>query len=672
MSDLSPRKLAIACMVITAAMVSPGTVEAGRRAKGSVPFESLPTWVRQAVDRKVDADNKNAVWLHEEMIIEPQAGGGIRITRRLAGKALRSTGLDIIGSQAIFYGGEDEIVSQMAWTILPDRTVLAARPAKDTFDFPAISGFSVFDDHRGREIDSPGVTVGSIVAVESVVLQSFDGGAMGHYFGDQNRSTAFTRFTLNVPEGWNMEAIPLRMDRLDAEVLETRASISYTAHDQRPVDREKFGPPYRSILPLLWYRWWSPDGSRGFRDWDVVATWYEELTAGILDDADGVSTIVDGMKPESPELVLDSLTEAFSFAARQVRYVSIQIGIGGYKPFSPAEVCQLRYGDCKAKTFLMLAMAGNLGLDSFPVLVRTSDRGPLNKGIPGPVQFNHVIAAVRLPDKVGEDLWSAIDVEGIGRIVFLDSTDSSGSPWALPQGIQGTTALLLTAENGILIELPVQPPGSAKTTRILEAGIDEQGTILEATLVESWTGTRASGMRGYYGGMSEEEHHQAVLHDLGDRFPGSEIVEYSIEGLKQQDDPIQESTKLLGGRLGKRISDLLIVEPGKLSYGLLTRNLPPPPRESPVLAGLPREERIASSIRVPQGWSPEELPAPLMLETPELEVSAQWLFADGSLKYERTARLLMHRIPPERYSEFRTALSRLQAEDNRAVVFVRE
>jgi hypothetical protein len=208
------------------------------------------------------------------------------------------------------------------------------------------------------------------------------------------------------------------------------------------------------------------------------------------------------------------------------------------------------------------------------------------------------------------------------------------------------------------------------TTCRLEARIDADGALNEATLVESWAGNEASDIRRYYAGKPADDRRRDVLEDLQGRFPGSTIEDYGIEGLDQMEAPVVETTRMAGGRLGKRVSSMLILEPARIGYGLVSRRLPPPPRRWPLKVGSPREERIDVSIELPPGWVPEELPEPLHLDSSDIEVETDWSYADGKLSYRRTARLLVSRIPPDRYPSFRDALSRLQQERSCAVVLV--
>jgi hypothetical protein len=657
-------------LLLLALTAAPDAVHGRGKPKDRIPRADLPEWVREASDRPAFADGHDVTWLLVETLVEPLPDAGVRITTRHAGKVVREAGRGMLGSWTVFYGQEDEVVSQKAWNILPDGTVRASKPGRDVRDAPAVAGYSVYDDVRASTIAAPGVQVGSIVASESVKLQGIDTGAYPFYFGSLDEPTVRSRFTLRVPEGWGWEAVRRRMEDTGIELTQRDDGFTLSGSDLVSQPREELRPAFHELLPLVWGRWWSPDGARGYEDWNAVGRWYEELSAPVLEDTGESAEIGARLDPSGPEELKASLAEAFAFAARTVRYVSIQIGIGGYLPSSPADVCRLRYGDCKAKSFLMRALVAPWGLASYPVLVRFRSHGPVAADVPSPNQFNHAIVAIALPEDAGEDLWATLDVEGVGRVLFMDPTANEGSPWDLPDVVQGTSALLVTPDGGELIRLPDQPPSAAVTTHRLEARIDADGALTAATLVDSWTGNKASDIRHYYAGKPEDDRRRDVLEDLQGRFPGSVVEDYRIEGLSEVEAPVVETTRMTGGRLGKRVSTMLILEPARSGYGLLGTRLPPPPRRWPLKVGSPREERVHVSIELPSGWVPEELPEPLRLESGDMEVETEWAFAAGKLTYRRTARLLASRVPPERYASFRDALSRLQQERASAVVLV--
>jgi hypothetical protein len=138
-----------------------------------------------------------------------------------------------------------------------------------------------------------------------------------------------------------------------------------------------------------------------------------------------------------------------AFAALQLvedktRYFFIGMGEGGYVPANADDTWTRRFGDCKAKTALLLALLRNLGVDAEPVLVNLGAGDGINELPPSLAAFNHVVVRVKIR---GESFW-------------LDGTrtgDSNAQAMQPPPHRWG---------------LPVRPQGAA-----LEAIVEHQITV---------------------------------------------------------------------------------------------------------------------------------------------------------------------------------------------------
>jgi tetratricopeptide (TPR) repeat protein/transglutaminase-like putative cysteine protease len=176
-----------------------------------------------------------------------------------------------------------------------------------------------------------------------------------------------------------------------------------------------------------------------FTDWKQIAQWYAKLQGERM-------TVDDSVRKKADELIkgASSPTEKarrlYDFVARNIRYVSISLGVGRYQPHSAADVLQNGYGDCKDKHTLFSAMLHAEGIQSYPVLIDSSRQ--LDADIPSPAQFDHVITAARLG--TGTDLtWldTTPEVTPFGLILYqlrnkqavVASDDSEG-------GLQRTPA----------------------------------------------------------------------------------------------------------------------------------------------------------------------------------------------------------------------------------------
>lgn len=110
----------------------------------------------------------------------------------------------------------------------------------------------------------------------------------------------------------------------------------------------------------------------------------------------------------------------------QVRYVALQMGMGGLVPAAPETTWSRRFGDCKAKTAVLLGLLHELGIDAVPVVVNAQNGDGLDQRLPMVALFNHVLVRATIN---GRDYW--LDgTRGNGPLLDLIETPAFG--WGLP------------------------------------------------------------------------------------------------------------------------------------------------------------------------------------------------------------------------------------------------
>src|SRR5205807_7644702 len=140
-----------------------------------------------------------------------------------------------------------------------------------------------------------------------------------------------------------------------------------------------------------------PGGTnRGFLTWKDMGAWYNGLTQGRRDASPEIKqqvvTLTGSLK--TPLAKMQALAR---FMQNEVRYVAIELGIGGLQPHAAPDVFKRRFGDCKDKATLLSAMLKEIGVESYYVIIH-SERGGVTSVTPPHVNnFNHAILAIRLP-----------------------------------------------------------------------------------------------------------------------------------------------------------------------------------------------------------------------------------------------------------------------------------
>src|SRR5262249_48297002 len=101
-----------------------------------------------------------------------------------------------------------------------------------------------------------------------------------------------------------------------------------------------------------------------FTSWDEVAVWANALfqyDGGLDDDLRAVVAKLRA-QPTTEQRVVAAL----EFVQSEIRYFSVALGESSHRPTPPPQVLKRRYGDCKDKSLLLMALLKELGIDSNP------------------------------------------------------------------------------------------------------------------------------------------------------------------------------------------------------------------------------------------------------------------------------------------------------------------
>src|SRR6202044_241549 len=211
-----------------------------------------------------------------------------------------------------------------------------------------------------------------------------------------------------------------------------------------------------------------PPGGRavnGFAGWDDIGKWYGSLATGRLDASPEIKQQVAALTASKSDQ-LQKMQALAQFVQHVIRYVAIELGIGGWQPHAAPEVFSHRYGDCKDKATLMRTMLREIGVDSYHVVIN-SERGAVTGDMPAHNGFNHVILAITLPADVNStSLIAVIQHPKLGRILFFDPTNEITPFGEIGGYLQSNYGLLVTADGGELVQLPQQPSDMNSIKRV--------------------------------------------------------------------------------------------------------------------------------------------------------------------------------------------------------------
>lgn len=148
----------------------------------------------------------------------------------------------------------------------------------------------------------------------------------------------------------------------------------------------------------------------------------------------------------------------------RIRYVYVGLDGGNYRPATADETWERRFGDCKAKTALLIALLRDLGIAAEPVLVASDGGDGIDERLPTPAAFDHVLVRAAV---AGAAYW--LDATRLGDRHLADLPPPA-SRWGLA----------LRPDGAPLEALPVLPPRLPNRIEAIDidasAGFDQPGT----------------------------------------------------------------------------------------------------------------------------------------------------------------------------------------------------
>ena len=193
-----------------------------------------------------------------------------------------------------------------------------------------------------------------------------------------------------------------------------------------------------------------------------------------------------------------------------IRYLGFEGGISGYQPHAPATVFKQRYGDCKDKSLLLVALLRSEGVEANPLLVNTQLRSGVQDVLPSPHAFDHCIVHFRYQ----------------GKEHIVDPTISAQggnlSRRAFPNYERG---LLIKPGTAELLRLPRSPAPQVTIQEVIQ--VDSVGGAAHLVVRSEYTGGRADDMRRQFQTQRKAAIEQSYLDFYRNLYP-SVIVEDTI------------------------------------------------------------------------------------------------------------------------------------------------
>ena len=474
-----------------------------------------------------------------------------------------------------------------------------------------------------------------------------------------------SHYSLQLPSGWEYKASWLNYP----EVRSTQFGSNqwqWTVSDVKAIREEEQMPPRTGVSGMMIVSFFPPGPSsqKEFTSWQQMGRWYLNLTDGRLDGSPEMKQKVAALTASAPT-TLDKMRAVANFVQHDIRYVAIELGVGGWQPHPAPDVFSHRYGDCKDKATLMSSMLREIGVGSYYVVVN-SERGSVAPATPAHVAaFDHAIIAIKLPnDLTDPSLIATMQHPKLGTILFFDPTNELTPFGQIGGYLQSNYGLLVTPEGGELVELPNQPTATSSIRRTAKLTLDPTGR-LHGDVQELRVGDRAWSERWALGTVTKDtDRIKPIENLLAGSLANFRITKASIVNLQLTDQPFGFNYSFEVQNYAKSAGDLLLVRPRvfgiKGSAILETKE----PRQFPIEFEGPVQDTDSFEITLPPGYEVDDLPPPIDVDFGFASYHSRTELKGNLIGYTRTFEVKELSIPVSKAGDLKK-FYRIIASDER-------
>ncbi|HKI00104.1 MAG TPA: DUF3857 and transglutaminase domain-containing protein [Candidatus Sulfotelmatobacter sp.] len=635
-----------------------------------VPYTAAgdaPQWMHAQANVTLPAydEKTDAVLLYSETNVTVIAADKIRTTVREAYKILRPDGRRH-GTVYVYFNPERKIKSLHGWCI-PARGKDYEVKDKDAVDRSFEGGGELVDDTKWRVIQIPAPEPGNIVGYEyEVEERPFFLQDMWEF--QESVPVRESHYSLQLPAGWEFKAAWLN----HPEVKPTEAgnnSWQWAVTEVKPIRHEPAMPPFIGVAGQMVITLFPAGGKAptGFAEWDDMGKWMNTLLAGRVEASTEIKQKVAALTA-GKNTQLAKMQAIAQFVQHDIRYVAIELGIGGWQPHPAPEVFSHRYGDCKDKATLTRAMLHEIGVESYHVVIN-DERGAVTAETPPHRAFNHVIVAVKVPDGLNDpSLIATMPHPKLGRILFFDPTYELIPFGQIRGGLQGNYALLVTPDGGELIALPQQPPAMNSIQRTAKLTLDNSG-MLKGEVKEVRLGERASSERwALRAAVKDTDRIKPIETLLASSLSSFYITHASVINLQNTDQPFGFDYTFESSNYAKNAGGLLLVRPrvlGNKGFSFLETK---EPRKFPIEFEGPARDTDRFEITIPAGYVVDDVPPPVDADYGFASYHSRTEAKGNVIAYERTFEVRELSVPVSRAEELKKFYRIIAGDERNTVV----
>jgi hypothetical protein len=473
--------------------------------------------------------------------------------------------------------------------------------------------------------------------------------------GGEKLAVEHSEMNIVCPADYQFRYKAFKYDKDPVVTTEKNKRIStWVAENMPAIEKESFGPLWHDLTTVVIF------GPTQFQVGDYkgnMATW-QDFGKFVYALKQGRDALPEKVKQTVHQLT-DGITDPkkkikvlYEYMQKNTRYISVQLGIGGWQPFDANYVAAKGYGDCKALSNYMFSLLKEAGIQSYYTVIRAGEYNSYITADFPSQQFNHVILCVPLANDT----------------VWLECTSQT-----LPAGYLGDFTcnrygLLIDENGGKLVRTPVYDIDDNLQVRKVKAILSDDATLkLQANT--SYKGLEQDAVYGMINSLSKDKVKEFLQKQLDfatydlDKFEYTENKSVIPEVNEKLDLDVSNYASITGKRL------FIVPNVMSRSYTKLKRD---EERKYDIVLRDEYKQIDTVEIEIPKGYEPESMPQPVTTETKFGKYSNSIKLADNKIFYYRTREQFSGTFPAKDYPSLADYFDSIYKADRSKIVLVKK
>lgn len=361
-----------------------------------------------------------------------------------------------------------------------------------------------YGDRRIVRAPLPAIAPGVVVEEEIKVRETaplFAAGVVQRIYFGMEAPVLETQLLLDAPSSLNLQYKAQLLPELKIQRQEENGRVRVRLV-QGPMEAlenvESYLPSEQPAFPQVTF---STAAS-----WQRVAASYAALVDQRVQE--GNVTELAAQLTKGKNSTDEKLTALVQYLSREVRYTGVEFDEAGIVPHPPTQTLKQKYGDCKDKATLLVALARAAGIPAQVALLKVGTREDVVTDLPGMGGFDHAI--VYVPGNPAR---------------WIDATDEYARLGELPSSDQGRWSLIAQADSAVMVRTP---ESSSKENRLYERReiyLAENGPARVVEISEP-SGTFESGYRANYADADDKQMRKSLSGYVENEYLAEKLTKY--------------------------------------------------------------------------------------------------------------------------------------------------